>query len=232
VTFDSGRWEGDASGGESVVRSPFRWLLLRDIALKIGGVLALAAPVVALLGSGAFDTAAISAPEVAMAAVLPRASSAAAPVPAAILPPSAQVAVLAPQPRRVAVAPAPVHAAPAAVAAALPPASAPAPVPPPSPAATPARAVASPAPAPAPSFTAPEILAYAPDQMPPAAAPGVEEAMEHVRLPRPRPAEAPTRVRVATVSSSALGPPPDCGAKHAFWHYTDRKKGLRAWYCK
>ena len=60
-------------------------------------------------------------------------------------------------------------------------------------------------------------------------------ATEEVRLPRPRPANAPTEIKAAETRPSGsrdLGPPPDCGNLWAYWRYTDRSKGLREWYCR
>jgi hypothetical protein len=53
-------------------------------------------------------------------------------------------------------------------------------------------------------------------------------------LPRPRPEPPPNAIK-RTASRrdwGNLGPPPNCGEKHAYWRYTDRKTGKREWYCK
>jgi ribonuclease E len=54
-------------------------------------------------------------------------------------------------------------------------------------------------------------------------------------LPRPRPEPPPNAIK-RTASRSRdwgnLGSPPNCGEKHAYWRYTDRKTGKREWYCK
>jgi hypothetical protein len=64
-----------------------------------------------------------------------------------------------------------------------------------------------------------------------------EEAVEIVgfvaRVPLPRPDPPPTPVRRASQPSSwPDAPPPDCGSKHAYWHFTDRKRKIKEWYCK
>jgi hypothetical protein len=54
-------------------------------------------------------------------------------------------------------------------------------------------------------------------------------------LPRPRPEPPPNAIK-RTASRARdwgnLGPPPNCGEKHAYWRYTDRQAGKREWYCK
>lgn len=69
-----------------------------------------------------------------------------------------------------------------------------------------------------------------------------DEALGDVTLPKPRPAEVPEVVKAkvsqtpkgkaTTPKAGELGPPPDCGNLHAYWRYTDRKKGLRQWHCR
>jgi hypothetical protein len=54
-------------------------------------------------------------------------------------------------------------------------------------------------------------------------------------LPRPRPEPPPNAIkRTASRASGwgSLGAPPNCGDRHAYWRYTDRKAGKREWYCK
>jgi hypothetical protein len=56
------------------------------------------------------------------------------------------------------------------------------------------------------------------------------------RLPkaRPDPPPQPTRARVRRAASSDWpdSPPPNCGSKHAYWRFVDRKAGSKEWYCK
>jgi hypothetical protein len=66
-----------------------------------------------------------------------------------------------------------------------------------------------------------------------------EAAAEHAeqlallepRLPIRRP-DPPPRARYRSAPGGALPAPPDCGAKHAYWRYIDRKLKIREWHCK
>jgi hypothetical protein len=53
------------------------------------------------------------------------------------------------------------------------------------------------------------------------------------RLPLPRPDPPPVR-RVSRNHSAdwPASPPPNCGAKHAYWRFVDRKAGTKEWYCR
>jgi hypothetical protein len=56
------------------------------------------------------------------------------------------------------------------------------------------------------------------------------------RIPLPRP-DPPPQVRSTprrTVRNSdwPAEPPPNCGTKHAYWRFVDRKAGTKEWYCK
>lgn len=65
-----------------------------------------------------------------------------------------------------------------------------------------------------------------------------DRAIAAIPLPKPRPEKVPQIVKAkagakaTTPKAGALGPPPDCGKLHAYWRYTDRKRGLRQWYCR
>lgn len=68
-----------------------------------------------------------------------------------------------------------------------------------------------------------------------------EAATEHAveigaflpRVPMPRPNPPPrTRVRKSRDSSWPSQAPPNCGDKHAYWRFVDRKAGTKEWYCK
>ena len=67
---------------------------------------------------------------------------------------------------------------------------------------------------------------------------GEQAAASAVPLPKPRPEEVPKIIKTragnkaTTPKAGALPPPPDCGKLHAYWRYTDRKRGLRQWYCR
>ncbi len=50
--------------------------------------------------------------------------------------------------------------------------------------------------------------------------------------PKPAPRPEPTPVRATRRSDWPAEPPPDCGSKHAYWHFVDRKTGKKEWYCK
>jgi hypothetical protein len=52
-----------------------------------------------------------------------------------------------------------------------------------------------------------------------------------VPLPRPDPPPAPVR-RASQPASWPDEPPPDCGSKHAYWHFVDRARKIKEWYCK
>jgi hypothetical protein len=56
------------------------------------------------------------------------------------------------------------------------------------------------------------------------------------RIPAPRPdpppVVKPTRASRRGNSSWPGTPPPNCGKKHAFWHYVDRKRDIKEWYCR
>jgi hypothetical protein len=66
-----------------------------------------------------------------------------------------------------------------------------------------------------------------------------EAAAEHAetlallepRLPIRRP-DPPPRARYRSAPGGALPAPPDCGSKHAYWRYIDRKLKIREWHCK
>lgn len=120
-----------------------------------------------------------------------------------------------------------------------------------------ATAMALPEPAPLPPvIAAPPVLPAAPvlatsgaaevvAALPPvAAALGEEPAAENgaadpgepglaPATPKPRPDPPPDAVkkapRVKTAAKGRLPPPPNCGAKHAFWKYVNKKP---VWYCR
>lgn len=50
--------------------------------------------------------------------------------------------------------------------------------------------------------------------------------------PKPEPRPKPTPVRASRRSDWPATPPPDCGSKHAYWHFVDRKTGKKEWYCR
>jgi hypothetical protein len=55
------------------------------------------------------------------------------------------------------------------------------------------------------------------------------------RIPLPRPDPPPqvrTTRRAARNSAWPAEPPPNCGMKHAYWRFVDRKAGTKEWYCK
>ena len=58
-----------------------------------------------------------------------------------------------------------------------------------------------------------------------------ELALLEPRLPKRRP-DPPKRARYRSAPDGALPAPPDCGSKHAYWRYVDRKAGIREWHCK
>jgi hypothetical protein len=90
------------------------------------------------------------------------------------------------------------------------------------------------------------------DATQPAAGDGVDEALQsaaashalelagfvaRVPLPRPDPPKVSTVSAVSTASSRSATswpdkPPPNCGSKHAYWHFVDRAAGTKEWYCK
>ncbi|MGH6922361.1 MAG: hypothetical protein ACRED5_01200 [Propylenella sp.] len=53
------------------------------------------------------------------------------------------------------------------------------------------------------------------------------------RLPIPRPDPPPVR-RVSRNQNAdwPASPPPNCGDKHAYWRFVDRKAGTKEWYCR
>ena len=59
--------------------------------------------------------------------------------------------------------------------------------------------------------------------------------MAFARIPLPRPDPPPARPR-RTSSRANLEwpaePPPNCGTKHAYWRFVDRRAGTKEWYCK
>lgn len=65
-----------------------------------------------------------------------------------------------------------------------------------------------------------------------------EEAVEivgflaRVPIPRPDPPPTPVRSRSSQPSSWPEEPPPDCGTKHAYWHFVDRQNHIKEWYCR
>jgi hypothetical protein len=65
------------------------------------------------------------------------------------------------------------------------------------------------------------------------------------RVPEARPATTPTKVALASPPRSAaaaprraalaprrLSAPPNCGKRHAFWRYVDKRRTQKTWYCK
>jgi hypothetical protein len=65
-----------------------------------------------------------------------------------------------------------------------------------------------------------------------------EEAVEIIgfvaRVPIPRPDPPPTPVRRTSNRPASWPdePPPNCGGKHAYWHFVDRERKIKEWYCK
>jgi hypothetical protein len=53
-----------------------------------------------------------------------------------------------------------------------------------------------------------------------------------VPIPRPEPPTTPVRRRSTQPSSWPDEPPPNCGTKHAYWHFVDRKNHVKEWYCR
>jgi hypothetical protein len=47
-----------------------------------------------------------------------------------------------------------------------------------------------------------------------------------------KPQPKPTPVRANRASSWPGTPPPDCGDKHAYWHFVQGHHGAKEWYCK
>ena len=65
-----------------------------------------------------------------------------------------------------------------------------------------------------------------PDPAPGADAPAAETK------PEPAPAPDPAPVRTSRASDWPAGPPPDCGDKHAYWHFIQGHHGPKEWYCR
>lgn len=54
------------------------------------------------------------------------------------------------------------------------------------------------------------------------------------RIPMARPDPPPVRKKTARRANASwpADPPPNCGEKHAYWRFVDRKAGTKEWYCK
>ncbi len=57
------------------------------------------------------------------------------------------------------------------------------------------------------------------------------------RIPAARPEPPKNAIKKVAAtrkrsSSWPAGPPPNCGTKHAYWRFIDRKAGTKEWYCK
>jgi hypothetical protein len=79
-----------------------------------------------------------------------------------------------------------------------------------------------------------DLTAMAPAIPVPASAKGGPDAPEAVASAEPDPAPPPKRAAKASNRSASwpAEPPPDCGSKHARWHYVQGHSGKKEWYCK
>jgi hypothetical protein len=80
------------------------------------------------------------------------------------------------------------------------------------------------------------IPAEAPPEEQAALAEAASEVAEELALLAPQPPlrrpEPPKRARYRSAPGGALPAPPDCGSKHAYWRYVDRRANIREWHCK
>ncbi len=67
---------------------------------------------------------------------------------------------------------------------------------------------------------------------PPIPVPGAKDASEDTAQAKPEEKPKPKPVKSARRSDWPAGPPPDCGGKHAYWHFVDRKTHTKEWYCR
>ncbi len=77
-----------------------------------------------------------------------------------------------------------------------------------------------------------DLVAMAPAIPVPGATAPTDASAAEQPASEPEPQPKPTPVRAKRNGSWPDGPPPDCGAKHAYWHFIQGHHGAKEWYCK